>query len=65
MPKLKGGKGHGEGDRRPVIIDETLYCDPFAYEISTGELDESFAWKTVKRKGCGQNSKILMPNIHI
>ncbi|MHC4631310.1 MAG: outer membrane protein assembly factor BamB family protein [Planctomycetota bacterium] len=44
--------GHGEYNRHPTIIDDTVYAWPYAYNLRTGERDQ--AWKFERRgHGCG------------
>jgi len=44
--------GHGEYNRHPTIIDETVYAWPYAYRLKTGERIEG--WKFDRRgHGCG------------
>ncbi len=44
--------GHGEYNRHPTIIDETVYAWPYAYTLKTGEKIEG--WKFDRRgHGCG------------
>jgi len=44
--------GHGEYNRHPTIIDETVYAWPYAYNLKTGEKIEG--WKFDRRgHGCG------------
>lgn len=43
---------HGEYNRHPTIIDDTVYAWPYAYNLRTGERDQ--AWKFDRRgHGCG------------
>jgi len=44
--------GHGEYNRHPTIIDNTVYAWPYAYNLKTGEKIEG--WKFSRRgHGCG------------
>jgi len=44
--------GHGEYNRHPTIIDDTVYAWPYAYNLKTGEQIEG--WKFDRRgHGCG------------
>lgn len=47
---------HGEQDHRPVIIADRLYCEPFGYQLHTGEPLTDFQWNTSHRRGCGNLS---------
>lgn len=49
----KIGGDHGEQDHHPVIVGDTLYCEPFAYKLNTGEPLKDFAWAKKHRRGCG------------
>lgn len=46
------GGSHGEQDLHPVIVGETLYCEPFAYHLPTGE-PQKWGWSLGPRRGCG------------
>ena len=55
VQETKIGGDHGEQDLHPVIVGNTLYCEPMAYNIATGQrLD--WGWKLGKRSGCGSIS---------
>jgi outer membrane protein assembly factor BamB len=44
--------GHGEYNRHPTIIDDVVYAWPYAYNLRTGERDQT--WKFERRgHGCG------------
>jgi len=44
--------GHGEYNRHPTIIDDTIYAWPYAYNLKTGE--KAAGWKFDRRgHGCG------------
>jgi outer membrane protein assembly factor BamB len=44
--------GHGEYNRHPTIIEETIYAWPYAYNLKTGEMVKG--WKFDRRgHGCG------------
>jgi len=44
--------GHGEYNRHPTIIDDTIYAWPYAYNLKTGEKVDG--WKFDRRgHGCG------------
>jgi len=46
------GGGHGEYNRHPTIIGDTVYAWPYAYRLKTGERIES--WRMERRgHGCG------------
>lgn len=49
----KIGGDHGEQDHHPVIVGDTLYCEPFAYKLSDGTPLTDFAWSKKHRRGCG------------
>lgn len=44
---------HGEQDHHPVIVNSRLICEPFAYDIDTGEPIADWAWQPSHRRGCG------------
>jgi len=47
--------GHGEQNRHPTIVDDTVYTYPLAYKLHTGEPVEG--WKFERRgHGCGNVS---------
>jgi len=49
---LPNDGGHGEYNRHPTIIDNTVYAWPYAYNLKTGEQLEG--WKFDRRgHGCG------------
>ncbi|MBN2271538.1 MAG: methyltransferase domain-containing protein, partial [Sedimentisphaerales bacterium] len=49
---LAADGGHGEYNRHPTIIDNTVYAWPYAYNLRTGE--RLAAWKMDRRgHGCG------------
>ena len=50
------GGDHGEQDHHPVVVNRTLYAEPFAYDLRTGKRDTSFAWNHGHRRGCGNFS---------
>jgi len=51
------GGDHGEQDQHPVIVGARLYCEPFAYDLHTGQtLDWKWPWAGRKRNGCGNIS---------
>ena len=49
----KIGGDHGEQDHHPVIIGDTLYCEPHAYKLADGTALTDFAWAKQHRRGCG------------
>ncbi len=50
--QTKIGGEHGEQDHRPAIVDDTIYAEPYAYELKTGKrLD--WGWNRGHRGGCG------------
>ena len=53
--QTKIGGDHGEQDLHPVIVGDTLYCEPMAYDITTGT-PKAWDWKLGKRSGCGNIS---------
>jgi len=46
----KANDGHGQQNRHPVIIDNTVYAWPYAYRLDTGEKIEGW---TMDRRGHG------------
>lgn len=44
---------HGEQDLHPVIVEDRVYCEPFAYQLSTGLPLENWKWNASSRRGCG------------
>jgi len=51
----KPGGGHGEQNRHPTIVGETVYAYPAAYKLATGE--PVAGWKFSRRgHGCGNLS---------
>ena len=49
---LAADGGHGEYNRHPTIVDNTVYAWPYAYDIKTGE--RISGWKMDRRgHGCG------------
>jgi hypothetical protein len=44
---------HGEQDHHPVIVGDKLYCEPFAYNLHTGDPLADWRWNPVHRRGCG------------
>ena len=47
------GGDHGEQDHHPVIVGDTLYCEPHAYKLTDGTTLEEFGWLKKHRRGCG------------
>lgn len=47
---------HGEQDMHPVIVGDTIYTEPYAYQIKTGEPAVNWNWRAKKRRGCGNIS---------
>ncbi len=48
------GGEHGEQDLHPAIVAGTLYCEPHAYDLYTGQpADWKWPWMTKSRRGCG------------
>ncbi len=47
------GGDHGEQDHHPVIVGERLICEPYAYELATGEPLAGWKWERKHRRGCG------------
>jgi outer membrane protein assembly factor BamB len=48
------GGDHGEQDHHPVIVGDRLYCEPFGYDLHSGEPLASFVnWDKKHRRGCG------------
>ena len=52
----KIGGDHGEQDQHPVIVGETLFCEPFAYNLHTGAPLPEWKWNNKHRRGCGNVS---------
>ncbi|OAI49976.1 hypothetical protein AYO44_05970 [Planctomycetaceae bacterium SCGC AG-212-F19] len=51
---FKIGGDHGEQEQHPVVVGNKLYCEPYAYNLHTGEpLDWKWPWVGKKRSGCG------------
>jgi outer membrane protein assembly factor BamB len=45
---------HGEQERHPTIVDGKVYCEPYAYELKTGQPAEwKWPWVKSQRRGCG------------
>lgn len=44
---------HGEQDLHPVVVGRQLYCEPYAYDLETGEPLAQWRWKAGHRRGCG------------
>jgi outer membrane protein assembly factor BamB len=51
--KVKIGGSHGEQDLHPVVVDNRLYCEPYAYDLTSGRVLSDWGWKLGKRRGCG------------
>lgn len=49
----KIGGDHGEQDHHPVVVQDILYCEPFAYRLADGTPVDGFAWEKKHRRGCG------------
>ena len=47
------GGSHGEQDHHPVIVGDRLICEPFAYQLDTGESSPNWKWNAAHRRGCG------------
>jgi outer membrane protein assembly factor BamB len=47
------GGDHGEQDLHPVIVGDRLICEPYAYELATGEPPAGWTWDRKQRRGCG------------
>ncbi len=48
----KANDGHGQQNRHPVIVDDTVYAWPYAYKLDTGKKVEN--WKMDRHgHGCG------------
>jgi len=52
----KIGGSHGEQDHHPVIVGDTLYCEPYAYDLHTGKPLTNWPWRKEHRRGCGTMS---------
>ena len=51
--QAKANGAHGEQDLHPVIVGNSLYCEPFAYDLQTGKPLADWKWNTRRRRGCG------------
>ncbi len=49
----EAGGAHGEQDLHPVIVGDRLYCEPFAYNLQTGQPLKDWKWNAGRRRGCG------------
>lgn len=49
----KAGGEHGEQDLHPVIVGQRLFCEPYAYDLETGEPMAGWGWNPNHRHGCG------------
>ncbi len=49
----EAGGAHGEQDLHPVIVGNKLYCEPFAYNLQTGQPLDNWKWHAGRRRGCG------------
>lgn len=49
----KAGGSHGEQDFHPVVVNGKLYCEPFGYDLHTGEPLKNWGWNPAHRRGCG------------
>jgi outer membrane protein assembly factor BamB len=47
------GGSHGEQDHHPVIVEDRLVCEPYAYELHTGNPLPDWEWQKAHRRGCG------------
>jgi outer membrane protein assembly factor BamB len=47
------GGDHGEQDHHPVIVGDRLICEPYAYDLRTGEPLAGWTWERKHRRGCG------------
>jgi outer membrane protein assembly factor BamB len=51
----KAGGSHGEQDQRPLIVGDTIYLEPYAWKLATGE--KLPGWQLERRgHGCGMTS---------
>jgi len=51
---IRAGTIHGEQDQHPLIIGKTLYIEPYAYALDTGERTAwPWPWVKSRRGGCG------------
>ena len=53
-PNLKSGGIHGEQDRRPVLVADKIYFEPYCFDLTNGKDNKEFEYNIKKRKGCGQ-----------
>ena len=60
-PKLPGSTNHGEADRRPILIQDKLFLEPYCYELKTGKPVTSYGMSSYgytanrrRRRACGQ-----------
>jgi outer membrane protein assembly factor BamB len=51
--KVKIGGSHGEQDLHPVVVENRIYCEPYAYDLTSGRVLSDWGWKLGKRSGCG------------
>jgi outer membrane protein assembly factor BamB len=51
--KSKIGGSHGEQDLHPVVVENRVYCEPYAYDLETGQVLSDWGWRLGKRSGCG------------
>ena len=47
------GGDHGEQDHHPLIVEDRLYVEPFAYDVKTGKREYDWGWQRGHRGGCG------------
>ncbi len=51
--KTKSGGDHGEQDHHPLVIENKLYMEPYAYDITSGKIIKDWGWNPAHRRGCG------------
>ena len=51
--KMEADGDHGEQDHHPVIVEDRLYVEPFAYDLNTGKRQYDWGWQRGHRGGCG------------
>jgi outer membrane protein assembly factor BamB len=45
---------HGEQERHPTIVNGKVYCEPYAYDLKTGQpVEWKWPWVKSQRRGCG------------
>jgi len=53
--RQRSGGSHGEQDHHPVVVGDTVYVEPYAYRLETGEQRQE--WRLMRNgHGCGTMS---------